>query len=629
MGNQTINSISDVVCKDITQKDFDKIGSLYGANLEDIYDIGAGQKWILDTSIRNNSSFVMSMLFKADIPVNPKSFREKVNEVSRKQESLRFAYVHKGLSKPYIVLLRNRLIELHFDDISAFSAERQKDIMNMAHDSSIRRGFDLEKDSLVRITVYKLAENRHAFLMTMHHINSDGTSVGLLMKDVFIDYALNLSSDDFPMLFSYKSYAQYLESIDKADELSCWKEYLNGIPESNTIPGMQQSVDSCHNASETVLYSPELEAKLEQAQKKFKTTQFSILAAAWSVMMNRINGSEDIVFGIMSSGREMGPDKNMLLTGGFAIAVPLRLHVSENKHISEILKEVQSGMILSTKCPHCSIGEIEDALGRNEPIFSYILNCQNFMSGSETNDVGIPGFQVMSVDMSGDMSSDLTVCFTSTTEGNGIVFGYNEDVFSKETVALYAECFMSTLDAIASGEDVLVSELPEFEEEKFEAAKNESMLSELKRAALIKELPFLDICSDADKIKVARDSTIRVYKRNEKIYDYNDNMESVICVIKGTVSISVQRDDGWIVPSESIRDGELYCLDSFLNEVTAKSSALSDSDECIVAFIPSTTMKWLLTEYPELCIELLKELIICYDRLSYMYVNNRGDLCEL
>lgn len=354
-----VNAANNFTAKNIDPADLNRIMSLYGDNVQDVYELGAGQKWMFEKGKKNKSAFFMQMMLKAEIDIDPFSFRKKVDEVCSKRETLRFAYVHKQMKKPYSVELKNRKAELHFDDLSDVPIDEEDAKLESLCDADRRRGFDLEKDPLIRIRVYKLSgEKRHAIMISQPHINSDGTSVGLLIKDIFIDYVLKIPDFKQNDLFSYKKYAEYLETIDKKAELDYWKEYLDGIPEHQPLPGAKAASGEFSEMVHFVPFSPETEKALQEAQKRYKTTVYNILQASWGVMMNRITGSEDVIFGAISSGRDPGMYQCMDLVGGFIKVLPVRVKVTDDTKFSALVKQIQSEFAKSMNYSHCSPEEI-------------------------------------------------------------------------------------------------------------------------------------------------------------------------------------------------------------------------------------------------------------------------------
>ena len=80
----------------LSEEDLNKIIGLYGNRIENIYELNAGQQWMLETSKRVHSAFFLQILTKAVIPLDPAAFRQRTDEVCEKYESLRSAFVYRG-----------------------------------------------------------------------------------------------------------------------------------------------------------------------------------------------------------------------------------------------------------------------------------------------------------------------------------------------------------------------------------------------------------------------------------------------------------------------------------------------------------------------------------------------------
>ena len=118
---------------------------MYGDDIENVYDLSAGQKWMLDQSDRADSAFFLQVMMRAVIHLDPPSFRRKVDSVSEKRDSLRSAFVTEGLSRPVRVVLKNRRVELLFKDITGMPPDEQEEYLSKAAESDRRQGFDMAK----------------------------------------------------------------------------------------------------------------------------------------------------------------------------------------------------------------------------------------------------------------------------------------------------------------------------------------------------------------------------------------------------------------------------------------------------------------------------------------------------
>ena len=139
------------------QENLDKIVSKYGADIDDIYQLAPGQKWMFGRAQKVTNAFFLQMFFKVTMNLKPSTFRQKLDEVSLKRTNLRTAFAYRGMDEPYQVVLKNRRPELRFIDRSDKTIEELREELEDFRISDRRRGFDLENDPLLRITIFSTA----------------------------------------------------------------------------------------------------------------------------------------------------------------------------------------------------------------------------------------------------------------------------------------------------------------------------------------------------------------------------------------------------------------------------------------------------------------------------------------
>ncbi len=452
--------------------DLAKIRKKYGDNIEDIYELDSGQAWMFETRKKNRSAFFLQMLLRVEMELVPEQFQNRINKVCEEREALRFAYVSRGLDRPHCVELKKRNAEVVFQDLSFVPENQIDEQLDTLCEKDRYRGFDLENDPLLRILVFKLAgENEYACIISQPHINSDGTSIGLLIKDIFIDYVLgidNAVSVEHQGVF--KKIAAYKESLDIDAELAYWKEYLKGASEEIRLPGMVQSGKEFDEKVYLSGVDREIEKALKNAQKRYKVTLYNLLQAAWGVTLNRITGRSDILFGAITSGRDIEVMQSMMIPGGFVRALPVRIRVEDTMTFGEVVERVQREFAESMKYSHCSLEQMRIAAERKAPLFNHILNCHNFTGNqSMSGGMQIPGFKILSGTAYDNLSEDLAIYIRQGSDQMELGIGYNGAVFSSETVELYVKTYKKVLYQIFMKEDdIEIGELDTYDAAAFE-----------------------------------------------------------------------------------------------------------------------------------------------------------------
>jgi amino acid adenylation domain-containing protein len=209
--------------------------------------------------------------------------------------------------------------------------------------------FDLTRGPLIRARLIRLASDDHALLVTMHHIVSDGWSMGVLVNEFSALYAAFSQGqhDPLPTLpIQYADYAvwqrRWITGEVLQRQLAFWRDHLSGapalleLPTDRPRPGMQDYVGTSFGFQ----LDPELSSNLKALSRRHGTTLFMTLLAAWAALLARLSGQSDVVIGtpIANRGRaEIEP-----LIGFFVNTQALRVDLSGSPTVAELLAQVRA-----------------------------------------------------------------------------------------------------------------------------------------------------------------------------------------------------------------------------------------------------------------------------------------------
>ncbi|MGH9970309.1 MAG: FkbM family methyltransferase, partial [Pyrinomonadaceae bacterium] len=231
------------------------------------------------------------------------------------------------------------------DLIVASDAETELDRLVRAE---ARAGFDLEAGPLIRGRLIRLGEAEHALLITMHHIVSDGWSMGVLIRELSALYgAFALGEEDpLPELsLQYADYAlwqrQWIEGEILRQQGEYWQRALEGAPTLLELPTDHPRPAEQEYAGGWVRVElgEELTRGLNELSKKHGTTLYMTLLAGWGALLARLSGQEDIVVGAPVANR--GRMEIEGLIGFFVNTLALRLDVSGSPSVRELLERVK------------------------------------------------------------------------------------------------------------------------------------------------------------------------------------------------------------------------------------------------------------------------------------------------
>src|SRR5215213_8176246 len=321
------------------------------------------------------------------------ALERSLNEIIRRHEALRTRFLTLD-GEPVQVIDPELELRLEVVDLSTLNEhERETEALKLAHATAAGE-FDLTTGPLLRATLLRLAAEEHILLLTMHHIISDGWSMGVLVREVGALYRAfsEGSASPLPALpIQYADYAvwqrEQLTNEFLAEQLDYWREQLSGAPAVLELPTdhVRPAVKSYRGARERVELSVDLTAAVKALSREQGVTLFMVLLAAFKVLLWRYAGQADVVVGTPIANRRQSEIEGLI--GFFVNTLALRTNISGNESFTDLLKRVREvclGAYQHQDVPFEMVVEemaVERALNHT-PLFQVMFVLQN-TPGSE------------------------------------------------------------------------------------------------------------------------------------------------------------------------------------------------------------------------------------------------------
>ena len=598
----------------ISKDDLHHIIGLYGSSVEDVFEPGAGQMWMLEEAEHVSSAFFLQILTKAVIDFDLPAFRQQADLVCRRHENLRSAFVCHGVEHPWRVVLGDRRPEINSFDLSNLSMDEFDERIQKLVEADRQRGFDLERDSLLRISIYKSCEkDTYAIIISQPHVNSDGTSLGILFGDLFIGYALDMNGIDKQIeTQSYQEYAKHLSNVDTEGELEFWKGYLADTAPDQLLPGQQPSELDYDIRTVSVPFGEEGQQALKEAQRTDRVTQFTLLQGLWGIMCARLKGRDHIVFGAITSGRDAQVGDSMRLAGGFVNALPVKVTFAEGESLADFLHRLQGEFAHCMANSHCSPGQIRKALGREEPVFSHILNNHNFAkpkSSGGFSQGGFKGIKMLGGDVYDNLSADLCVYFTDVEGGHGCRYVYNARAFSNEVIQLLSHYFADMLAALPNlGDDATIAALPSFDASGILSAESARHIEQVTIAEALKVHPVFQGADDDELLALAVRGRLAHYPGDAIIVSRDELPREMPILLNGRVFHYTQTRDGWENPLRLLKEGDILSYSVLFEGQRTSDLIVNNRNEATVLWLPKTELLDFLAAHPAGMIEIARRL---------------------
>lgn len=335
-------------------------------NVKDIYSLAPLQEgllfhWLLDES---NSSYFDQMEYTLSGKIEADLLEKSVNKIIERYDILRTIYIYEKVKTPIQVVLKKRTAKIHFEDISHLNGEKQKnEYIERFRQRDREKGCDLSKDLIMRIALFQLGENQARLIWSFHHILTDAWCLEILYKELVHIYT-SLKKGEEPQLgpvVPYKNYIRWLEQQDKEKGLHYWREYLRGydnpaiLPGSNNKPGEKQG--------ELIRYfhtiEPSLVDGLLNIARENKVTVNTIWQTIWGILLQKYNNVEDVVYGIVVSGRNADIEGVEEIIGLFINTIPVRITLENDSRFLELLLRVQQRELLSKSYDYFPLAEVQ------------------------------------------------------------------------------------------------------------------------------------------------------------------------------------------------------------------------------------------------------------------------------
>ncbi|NTX61539.1 non-ribosomal peptide synthase/polyketide synthase [Myxococcus sp. CA051A] len=306
-----------------------------------------------------------------------------------------------------------------------------------------RRPFDLGTGPLLRVTLLKLSEQEHVLVLVLHHIVSDGWSMGVLTKELEALYTAHAKGGDaaLPELpVQYADYAvwqrEWLKGEVLEEQLSWWRARLEGAPEALELPTdrPRPAVQGHRGASVAVRLSFELSEKLKQLSRREGVTLYMSLLAGFQVLLARYSGQWDVVVGSPVSGRTTKEVEGLI--GFFVNTLVVRTEASRALTYRELLAQVRESVLGAFAHQEVPFEKLVDALQLSRDLSrSPLVQVSFALQSAPFGDLSLPGLVLRALDLGTQVAKfDLALSVREDAEGMAGYWVFNTDLFDTQTV---------------------------------------------------------------------------------------------------------------------------------------------------------------------------------------------------
>ena len=436
--------------------------------------------WFIEQLTPGSSTFhIPAALYLTgilDIPALERAFLKLI----QRHEALRTVFLQAG-DDPCQVVREISEFSIPLESLMDLAeAERMSEVKSRV-EREVRTSFDLKDGPLIRARLYKLDDNKHGLIVTMHHIVTDGWSMGIFVREISALYAAERMGAQAPLpelQIQYPDFAawqrEWLQGDELDRQLSYWRRDLNAAPAQLALPfdRPRPSLQTLNGATRHLHLQESLLTKLRAVAREFDTTLYVVMLTAYKVVLSKWAQQNDICVGMPIAGRTRAEVEGLI--GFFVNTLVIRSQLKGNPTFRELLSQVKEKVLGAQGHQDVPFEAIVEELNtpRNlsfSPLYQVALSLTSGEGTAKKAVVGGLEIEPMPIDL---VAARLDMTMMLVDHGDSVdgMLEYNTDLFNAETIELFLTHFNRTLDALSNDLDCSLSALQLYDSSSLDSA---------------------------------------------------------------------------------------------------------------------------------------------------------------
>lgn len=360
-------------------------------NIETIYPLSPMQQGMLFHSLYTPESGVYfeQLCFTLHGDLDVAAFERAWQALIDRHPALRTVFAWETRDKPLQVVRQNAALPWMMHDWRDLSPNAQQRQLAVWLKDDQARGFDLHQAPLMRVTLFRLADDTWRCVWSFHHLLLDGWSLSLALKDVFAFYEAARQGQDLrlPPPRPYRDYIAWLHAQNLAEAEAFWRETLRGFttPTPLHVQRAAETDPAADDYTEQHLRLPvETTSALHAFARQQRVTLNTVIQGAWAALLSRYSGEPsdevDVLFGATIAGRPAALDGVEAMIGLFINTLPARVHVPDDGALGPWLQTLQAQQAAARRYEYAQLVDIQrwSDVPQGQSLFDTLLVFENY-----------------------------------------------------------------------------------------------------------------------------------------------------------------------------------------------------------------------------------------------------------
>ncbi|MEA5616273.1 amino acid adenylation domain-containing protein [Cronbergia sp. UHCC 0137] len=423
--------------------------------------------WFLDLLEPNNAAYNISVAFRLDGNLNLEGLHQSLQTIIQRHEVLRTTFenidgvpiqvIHEFLEVPLTVI-----------NLSHLDSQTQQETLRTTVQEAIITPFNLRQLPLLRVHLYQLSEEVNVLVLVIHHIISDGWSLGLMIQELSLYYTAICEDKirSLPTLsIQYADFANWQRTVfaqtQLPAQLAYWRQKLAGANEILQLPTdyPRPAVASYQGSAISFTINKQIGSEFQKLCESQGATLFMGLLGVFSILLMRYSSQEDFLIGTPIANRNRKQIEDLI--GFFVNTLVIRNNLTGNPTFITLLSRIKEETLQAYAHQDVPFERIVEEIHpernlSNHPLFQVMFVLQNNPMGK----LELPDLQLTPWEVEQALAKfDLTLLMTETEKGIEGIWEYRTDLFTVETIKRMIGHFQTLLDNIIAQPQQPIHEL--------------------------------------------------------------------------------------------------------------------------------------------------------------------------
>ncbi len=424
--------------------------------------------WFLDRLQPGSAIYNIPLAYRLRGELAPGALAASLGEIVRRHEALRTRFAEAADGPVQVIEPAGAFVLPQVDLGGLPEPARRPEEERLTREEALRP-FDLARGPLFRPLLLRVGGSEWVLILAMHHIVSDGWSMGVMLRELAALYGAVLAGFPSPLAelpMQYADFAvwqrEWLRGEELESRLAYWRERLAGSPPVLELPTdrSRPAAPTLRVAEEPLSLGPEVSERLRNLSRRSGAPLFMTLLAGFLALLHRYTGETDLLVGTPQAGRNREEIEGLI--GFFVNTLVLRTDVAGDPAFSELLGRVRQTALGAYAHGDLPFERLVEELAPDRSLgFSPLFQVTFSL---ETEPAGLPrieGLEVEPLELSlAGAKFDLTVAMTEMAEGLTGVVVYSRDLFDAATARRIGRHLEILLAGAAAQPQARLSELP-------------------------------------------------------------------------------------------------------------------------------------------------------------------------